>query len=603
MHAQAPREAARHLRPPASAWVGHLRLHRHRGLDAPAAPARRRLRRRARAAPRHAAGGVGAPRRRRGQAPRATPSSSPSPRRRRRRRRRRRPGALAADAWPDGSTAASADGHAHRRRLRPRRRLHRPRRASGRRVVDAAHGGQVLVSSRRRARRGRLPRRGRRCATSAITGSRTSTGPSGCTSSSIGRACRRVPAAAPAAPAAGASALPAPPNRTIGRDARAARDRRAAARRPGRLLTLTGPGGVGQDAAGARGRARGRGRTSPTARGSSSLAPLDRPRTSRGAIVAALAIVRSRASRPSESGRALPGASSTCCWSSTTASTCRRRAVHRRAARGVPRRSRCWPPAASRCAVQAEQRYPVPPLALPSRHARTALADVAPSRCSASARGRTTRLRARRRQRRRGGGDLPAARRAAAGDRAGRRPLRRCSHPARSPHASTRRSALGAAPRDAPARQQTLRATIDWSHDLLERRREGVLRALRGVRRRRHGRGGRGDHRRRPRHARPAGRQEPARAPPHAGRADPAGDARDDPRVRRRALRGRCRRAKPCASATSRYFLALAQRHGTDPALWGAEREEHLARSTPRSRTSTRPSRGRSAGSAERALS
>ena len=32
MHAQAPREAARHLRPPASARHGHLRLHRHRGL-------------------------------------------------------------------------------------------------------------------------------------------------------------------------------------------------------------------------------------------------------------------------------------------------------------------------------------------------------------------------------------------------------------------------------------------------------------------------------------------------------------------------------------------------------------------------------------------
>ena len=65
-----------------------------------------------------------------------------------------------------------------------------------------------------------------------------------------------------------------------------------------------------------------------------------------------------------------------------------------------------------------------------------------------------SRLPPRRRQRRRGRGDLPARRRAAAGDRAGGRALRAARRPARSPSAWTRRSA-----RWAPARATRPRAS------------------------------------------------------------------------------------------------------------------------------------------------
>ena len=57
----------------------------------------------------------------------------------------------------------------------------------------------------------------------------------------------------------------------------------------------------------------------------------------------------------------------------------------------------------------------------------------------------------------------------------------------------------------------------------------------------------------------------------------------------------RAGRSKPSASATTRYFLALAQRHGTDRALWAPGRRSTSPGSTPRSTTSTRRSDGRSA--------
>ena len=99
--------------------------------------------------------------------------------------------------------------------------------------------------------------------------------------------------------------------------------------------------------------------------------------------------------------------------------------------------------------------------------------------------------------------------------------------------------ALGTGARDAPARQRTLRATIDWSHNLLsddEKRCFARFAVFAGGASRG---GGRGDHRRRARHARRPDRQEPPRPPPGCARAKPFGDARNGPRVRDRAIRGR----------------------------------------------------------------
>ena len=195
-------------------------------------------------------------------------------------------------------------------------------------------------------------------------------------------------------------------------------------------------------------------------------------------------------------------------------------------------------------------------------------------RARASARPR---LRAERRQRRRGRGDLPAARRAAAGDRAGGRALR-----AALPERDRRAPATARSARWARAARRA-RPPADAARDArleprpARRRRAGLLRALRRVRRRRHGGGGGDDHRRRPRHARPARRQEPARAPPRT-RTDRRGwgcwrpCGRTPPSASRRLPDGEAVRERHFG-----YFLALARRHGIDPALDGPDRREHLA--------------------------
>ena len=138
--------------------------------------------------------------------------------------------------------------------------------------------------------------------------------------------------------------------------------------------------------------------------------------------------------------------------------------------------------------------------------------------------------------------------------------------------------ALGAGPRDAPARQQTLRATIDWSHDLLGdaekecfarfavfaggatiEAAETVTRASLDTL----------DHlvaksllvRRQHAHAPTRLRMlETIRA--YATERF-ASTAADEQAVRERHYR---------------YYLALAERHGTERALWAAGGQEHLAR-------------------------
>ena len=91
--------------------------------------------------------------------------------------------------------------------------------------------------------------------------------------------------------------------------------------------------------------------------------------------------------------------------------------------------------------------------------------------------------------------------------------------------------------RDADPRQQTLRATIEWSYDLLTALGAGAARPPRRLRRRLQLRGRGGDRRRRPGHPPVVARQEP---PPQARVAlhDSLLDARDDPRVCRRATGG-----------------------------------------------------------------
>ena len=109
--------------------------------------------------------------------------------------------------------------------------------------------------------------------------------------------------------------------------------------------------------------------------------------------------------------------------------------------------------------------------------------------------------------------------------------------------------------RDADPRQQTLRATIDWSHDLLSEEERRVFRALSvfaGV----HPGRRRGSLQRRPQHAAVAGREEPA---PLLERA--LLDARDDPRVCARTA-GRGRRDR-CARPPPRRLLPGAARGAT----------------------------------------
>ena len=121
-------------------------------------------------------------------------------------------------------------------------------------------------------------------------------------------------------------------------------------------------------------------------------------------------------------------------------------------------------------------------------------------------------FRPRRRQRRRGRGDLPATSTGCRWRSSWRPPAAGLLSPGEI--AERLNTALGAL---AQRRSRRARAPADAARDdrleprAAQRRREGVLRTIRRVRRRRDGRSGRDDHRRRPRHARSAGRQEPAR--------------------------------------------------------------------------------------------
>ena len=313
-----------------------------------------------------------------------------------------------------------------------------------------------------------------------------------------------------------------------------------------------------------------------------SLAALQRPEDVPAAIVSALGIILLVGRVRRAGGRALPR---------RQAPAAGRRQLRARARR--PRRSSAACSArVPALTVLATSREPLAAAgrgALPRAAARAARARDARGPGGAGRRGRRRavlrarasarpRLRARRRQRRRGRGDLPARRRAAAGDRARGRPLRAAvaRRDRRAPD-----DALGALGAGAARRA---RAPADAARDdrleprAAQRRRESVLRALRRVRRRRDRRGGRDDHRRRPRHARPASSPRACSCaagtrtrPPGWGcsrRSAPTPPSASRPPPTREAVRER----------HYRYYLALAQRHGTERALWGAGRKEHLAR-------------------------
>ncbi len=123
-----------------------------------------------------------------------------------------------------------------------------------------------------------------------------------------------------------------------------------------------------------------------------------------------------------------------------------------------------------RCASRASSEYRSSRF---RRATRSSSSSSGPARSGRSSR-RTKRCR----------GDLPPPRRPAAGGRARRRAHR--SSLAAEPlleRLDQRLPLLTGGARDAPERQRTLRATIEWSYDLLDAARQGALRAARGLRR------------------------------------------------------------------------------------------------------------------------
>ena len=205
----------------------------------------------------------------------------------------------------------------------------------------------------------------------------------------------------------------------------------------------------------------------------------------------------------------------------------------------------------------------------------------------------------------RGRGDLPARRRAAAGHRAGGRALRAAvaRRDRRTPGRRARRAGL--------RRPRRARTPADAARDdrleprAAQRRRAGsASRASRSSPAARRSQAAETITRRRPRHARRPGRpracssrRQHAHTPTRLGMLETIrayaterfASAADEHAVRERHYR---------------YYLALAQRHGSDRALWGAGGKEHLARARRRDRQPPRgPRAGRSARpSAEPAL-
>jgi predicted ATPase/class 3 adenylate cyclase len=267
----------------------------------------------------------------------------------------------------------------------------------------------------------------------------------------------------------GANGLPPSPNRTIGRadDVRAIADR---LRIDGvRLLTLTGPGGVGKTRLGLEAA---RAVKADFADGAHfvSVAALQRPEDVPAEVVKTLAIVVLSGESADQAAERFLAAKHLLLVLDNL--------EHVLAAAPFIGRLLAACPALTILAtsreplgLHAEERYPVSPLALPARATpgdADALAGVgAVALFCARARARDPEF------------DLDAANAPAVAEicrRVDGLPLAIELAAARcgllSPEEIAKRlddalGALGSGTRDAPARQQTLRATIDWSHDLL----------------------------------------------------------------------------------------------------------------------------------------
>jgi predicted ATPase/DNA-binding SARP family transcriptional activator len=370
--------------------------------------------------------------------------------------------------------------------------------------------------------------------------------------------------------------LPVPPNRTIGRAAEigAIVDR---VRAGGvRLLTLTGPGGVGKTRL-ALEAARAVEADFADGAGFVRLAAVGRAEDVPGAIMSALSIIPLEGEAPAaaverflavkhlllvvDNCEHLPGAAPfigglvAACPDLTVLATSR-----------------------ETLSVQAEQTRPVPPLALPAGETQpAALADVA-----------AVGLFCERARAHDSGFGLDEGNAAAVAEicrRVDGLPLAIELAAARcgllSPAEIAERldaavGALGAAPRDAPARQRTLRATVDWSHELLSAEEQAcfarfavfsggaTVRAAEAIT------GARLDTldrlvaksllvRREVDGRTRLGMLETIRA----FAAERLGALADSDTVRERHYR---------------FYLALAQRHGSDQALVATSRKEHLSR-------------------------
>ena len=254
---------------------------------------------------------------------------------------------------------------------------------------------------------------------------------------------------------------------------RSPRSRRLAA--GDRLLTLTGAGGVGKTRLALRGRRPRAPGDFPDGVWLVELAALARPGAGRRRAVAAALGVReqrravrwSRRWRPPCAPRRLLLVLDNCEHLVAPAPRWSPRSCR-------PRRGcACWRPAASRCGVAGEVVWRVPSLPLPGRRGSRATGRAGgdrggPAVRRAGARRASPAFALDERNARGRGRGLPPARRPAAGDRAGGGAGRALLTVEQI--AARLDDALAPARRRQPdrlPRQQTLRATLDWSHELL----------------------------------------------------------------------------------------------------------------------------------------